>query len=72
MTRSWGGMGNGDGDGDSLVVLRRHNMLIPGLPGRALCRKSQLLDQLAHEALLWLPKQISLRWYEGARRWSRP
>jgi hypothetical protein len=26
-----------------------------------------LLDQLAHEALLWLPKRISLRWYEGAR-----
>jgi len=31
-----------------------------------------LLDQLAHEALLWLPKRISLRWYEGARGRRRP
>jgi hypothetical protein len=31
-----------------------------------------LLDQLAHEAFLWLPKRISLRWYEGARGRRRP
>jgi hypothetical protein len=56
--------------GDNLTANLRFARHPPSAPVRRLYQipfGAALLDQVAHESLLWPPKPISLRWYEGAR-----